>query len=175
MDPPLEGPVVLLLSLALDVLAEAAPAIDYLRALLPPAHDHPPIPAGAYNVAAQLLAHELGVDTSPAVARVHAGGGRWLALRAARPDQAGSLVEPNIAVTIEDASGGDRAALFVQAHALSVREAELLTHLDAGRATRDIAEQMHLSEHTIQDHLKMIFTKTGIRTRRSLLSHVRGR
>jgi DNA-binding NarL/FixJ family response regulator len=172
---PLEGPVVLLLSPALDVLAETAPAIDYLRALLPPTHDHPPIPASAYNVAAQLLAHEVGVDTSPAVARVHAGGGRWLALRAARLDQAGSLVEPNIAVTIEDASGGDRAALFARAHALSVRETELLTHLDAGRDTHDIAEQMHLSEHTIQDHLKMIFTKTGIRTRRSLLSHVRGR
>lgn len=175
MDRPLQGPVVLLLSPTLHVLAETAPTIDYLRALLPPAHDHPPIPASAYNAAAQLLAHEIGVDSNPAVARVHAGGGRWLALRAARLDQAESPVAPNIAVTIEDASGADRAALFARANALSARETELLTHLHAGRDTRDIAQQMHLSEHTIQDHLKTIFTKTGIRTRRSLLSHVRGR
>src|SRR5262249_30745912 len=74
---PLQGPVVLLLSPTLDVLAETAPAIDYLRALLPPTHDRPPIPASAYNVAAQLLAHEDRIDTSPALARVHAGGGRW--------------------------------------------------------------------------------------------------
>jgi DNA-binding NarL/FixJ family response regulator len=174
-DRPLQGPVVLLLSPVLDVLAETAPAIDYLRALLPPAHDDPPIPASAYNVAAQLLAHEVGVDTSPAVARVHVGGGRWLALRAARLDQAGPPVQPNIAVTIEDASGAERAELFARANALSARETELLAHLDAGRDTRQIAEQMHLSQHTIQDHLKLIFTKTGIRTRRSLLTRVRGR
>lgn len=175
IDRPLQGPVVLLLSPALDVLAETAPAMDYLRALLPPTRDHPAIPASAYNVAAQLLAFEDGIDTSPAVANVHVGGGRWLALRAARLQQAESPIKASIAVTIEDASGADRAALFARASALSVRETELLTHLDAGRDTRDIAEQMHLSEHTVQDHLKMIFTKTGIRTRRSLLTHVRGR
>ena len=171
----LQGPVVLLLSPTLDVLAETAAAIDYLRALLPSTPDEPPIPASAYNVAAQLLAREKGVDTSPAVARVHVGGGRWLALRAARLDRPDALVEPNIAVIIEDASGADRTTLFARAHALSVRETELLTHLDAGRDTHAIAEQMHLSEHTVQDHLKAIFAKTGIRTRRSLLSHVRGR
>lgn len=78
-------------------------------------------------------------------------------------------------VTVEDASGADRAVLFAHATALSARETELLMHLDAGRDTREIPEQMHLSEHTIQGHLKSSFTKTGIRTRRSLLGYVRGR
>jgi DNA-binding NarL/FixJ family response regulator len=175
---PLAGPVVLLLSAALDILAETAPALDYLRALLPPQGDHRPIPASAFNVAAQLLALESGVDTSPATARVHIGGGRWLALKAARIDQGGRgehNAEANIAVTIEDASAAERAALFTRAYALSARESELLTHLDAGRDTREIARRMHLSEHTVQDHLKMIFNKTGVRTRRTLLTRLRGR
>jgi hypothetical protein len=60
-EPVLQGPVVLLLSAQLDVLAETAPAIDHLRALLPSTGDQPPIPASAYNVAAQLLATEAGV------------------------------------------------------------------------------------------------------------------
>jgi DNA-binding NarL/FixJ family response regulator len=95
-------------------------------------------------------------------------------LKAARLDEVGRA-EPNIAVTIEDASAAERTALFARAHALSTRESELLTHLAAGRDTHDIAQYMHLSEHTVQDHLKMIFTKTGVRTRRALLTHLRGR
>jgi DNA-binding NarL/FixJ family response regulator len=37
-----------------------------------------------------------------------------------------------------------------------------------------MARQMSLSEHTIQDHLKSIFTKTGARDRVTLLSRALG-
>ncbi|MDP5228538.1 MULTISPECIES: LuxR C-terminal-related transcriptional regulator [Arthrobacter] len=171
----LRGPVVLLLSPDLDVLAETVPTFEYLRALMPSSDGQSPVPAGAYNVAAQLLAREAGVDDGTASACVHAGGGHWFTLRAARLGGPGPSADGTIAVTIEDASGADRVALFARANALTGRETELLTHLNAGKDTHDIAAQMHLSEHTIQDHLKAIFTKTGIRTRRGLLSHVRGR
>ena len=40
-----------------------------LQVLVPPeAEDQAPVPAGAYNVAAQLLAAEAGVDDNPPVA-----------------------------------------------------------------------------------------------------------
>src|SRR5437773_2593260 len=51
------GPVVLLLSPALEVRAQTPLTQRYLRVLVPPdAEDQAPVPAGAYNVAAQLLA-----------------------------------------------------------------------------------------------------------------------
>ncbi len=34
---------------------------------------------------------------------------------------------------------------------------------------------MFVSEHTVQDHLKSIFDKTGARNRRTLLARVNGR
>jgi hypothetical protein len=71
----LDGPVVMLLSPHLEVLAETEATVDYLRALLPTPQDRAPIPACAYNVAAQLVARERGVDAHPALARLHAGGG----------------------------------------------------------------------------------------------------
>ena len=40
--------------------------------------------------------------------------------------------------------------------------------------TRDLARQMFLSEHTVQDYLKSIFTKTSVRSRRALLSRALG-
>jgi DNA-binding CsgD family transcriptional regulator len=173
--PPLasawQGPVVLLLSEDLEVMAETEHTIGLLRTLLPTPADRGPIPAAAYNVAAQLLAHERGVDPGPASARVHAATGDWMSLRAARlPDLDGVT----IAVTVENISPQDRADLFARVHALTPREAELVGHLGVGHATRSVAELMFVSEHTIQDHLKAIFAKTGVRNRRSLLALIRG-
>jgi DNA-binding CsgD family transcriptional regulator len=39
-----------------------------------------------------------------------------------------------------------------------------------GADTRSIADQMFVSEHTVQDHLKAIFDKTGTKSRRNLLA-----
>jgi DNA-binding NarL/FixJ family response regulator len=158
---------VLLLSPDLEVLAETAPAVAYLAELLPPSADQPPVPASAYNVAAQLIAREAGVDDQPALARVNIGAGRWLALRAARLEGEPREATP-IAVTIEEASTGERLEIFALANGLSARETELLRHLDAGLDTHDIAARMFLSEHTVNDHAKAIFAKTGIRTRLSV-------
>ena len=78
------GPVVLILSPQLAVRAQTPETEQFLKLLVPPDADRRPIPAGAYNVGAQLLAVEAGVDTHPPTARVHVSGGLWLTLRAAR-------------------------------------------------------------------------------------------
>jgi DNA-binding CsgD family transcriptional regulator len=83
--------------------------------------------------------------------------------------------ESDIAVTFEATSPAERSGLFVRAHGLSAREAELLGHLVAGADTHRIARQMFVSEHTVQDHLKSIFAKTGTRNRRTLVTRVVGR
>jgi DNA-binding CsgD family transcriptional regulator len=168
------GPIVLVLSSELEVRAQTPETEKYLRVLVPPDGDRHPIPAGAYNVAAQLLAVESGVDDHPPSARVHLTGGVWLTLRAARIGETEPTDEQDIAVTIESASPAERLALYVQAWGLSAREAELLTHLSTGADTRDIAQKMFLSEHTVQDHLKSIFAKTGARNRRTLLTRAVG-
>jgi DNA-binding CsgD family transcriptional regulator len=169
------GPVVLLLSAALDVRAQTPQTQRYLRLLVPPdAAGQAPVPAGAYNVAAQLLAREAGVDFNPPLARVHLGNSHWLTLRAARMDSAQPVAERDIAVSIEATAPGGRLSLFARACGLTSREAELLDHLITGAGTRDIAQLMFLSEHTVQDHLKSIFAKTATRTRRTLLARVLG-
>lgn len=165
---PRPAPVVLLLSPGLDVRRQTPETARYLRELVPPDDGREPVPAGAYNVAAQLLANEAGVDRNPPAARVHLSQGRWLTLRAAR------LGGEDIAVTVEETSPAERLGLFGAAHGLSPREAELLDHLAGGCDTREIARRMFLSEHTVQDHLKSIFAKTGAANRRVLLSRAAG-
>jgi DNA-binding CsgD family transcriptional regulator len=168
------GPVVLLLSPELQVLGQTPETHEYLRVLTPPSHGQAPIPASAYNVAAQLLAVEANVDPNPPSARVHLSDGLWVSLRAARIGEAEPAGEQNIAVTIEESTPTERVSLFGRAFGLSAREIELLGHLVTGTDTRELARRMFLSQHTVQDHLKSIFSKTSTRNRRSLLSRALG-
>jgi DNA-binding CsgD family transcriptional regulator len=167
------GPVVLLLSPDLEVLTQTAETDAYLRTLLPPDGAAPPVPAAAYNVAAQLLAIEEGVDDHPATARAHLSGGRWITLRAGRLPGAPDGRSP-IAVSIESTAPDDRALLFAHCAGLSARETEILRQLAAGADTRALAARLFLSEYTVQDHLKSIFVKTGCRTRLELIAHATG-
>jgi DNA-binding CsgD family transcriptional regulator len=167
------GPVVLLLSPDLDVRAQTQQTREYLRLLVPPDSDQDPIPAGAYNVGAQLLAREMGVDSQPALARVHFADGIWLTLRAARLDTMPDD-QSDIAVGIEIASATDRLRVFSRAYGLSERENELLLRLAAGADTRTAASMMFVSEHTVQDYLKAVFSKTESHSRRTLLARALG-
>ena len=172
--PRRPGPVVLLLSPDLQVLGQTPETLEYLRVLVPPAAGHAPIPANAYNVGAQLLAVEAEVDRNPPSARVHLSDGLWVSLRAARIGDAGSAGERNIAVTIEETAPAERVSLFGRAYGLSPREIELLGHLTTGLDTRELAGRMFLSQHTVQDHLKSVFSKTATRSRGALLSRALG-
>lgn len=167
-------PLVLLLSPELTIQAQTEQTHDYLRQLLPTPAERSPVPAAAYNVAAQLIAVEAGVDECPATASVHLDHGVWITLRAARIGDSQPRRPSDIAVTIEHTPPADRLDIFNRAFALSTREAELLTVLANGADTRQAASTMSLSQHTVQDHLKSIFDKTTARRRRELLARALG-
>ena len=174
------GPVVLMLDDDLRITSRTAASQAWLDVLLPPEPDERTIPASVYNVAAQLIAAAEGVDTHPASTRTHLADGFWLTLRAAglsareqEPAAAASSAAA-LVVTIEEASAVERLELFGRAFGLSAREHELLGLLATGSDTRAMARQMSLSGHTIQDHLKSIFAKTGARDRVTVLSRALG-
>lgn len=168
------GPVVVLLSDDLELLTQTPQTDSYLRALLPTDADRAPVPAGAYNVAAQLLAQEGGVDAHPPWARVHLRAGLWVTLRAARMEGAARVAGASIAVSIEPTGPTERTAFYARAIGLTAREAELLHHLVGGSDTRELAHRLYVSEHTVQDHLKSIFEKAGVNSRRVLVARATG-
>ena len=134
------GPVVLTLDDDLRITSRTAASQAWLNVLLPPDPDEKAIPASVYNVAAQLIAAEEGVDTHPASARAHLADGFWLTLRAARlsagEQEPGSAASGVLVVTIEEASAAERLELFGRAFGLSAREYELLGLLATGSDTR---------------------------------------
>lgn len=163
------GPAFILLDDDLGITGQTSSSPDWLARLLPPTVRSDPVPAAALNVAAQLLAQQAGVDAHPARARAHLGHGVWATLKAARVQPGGQ-----IAVTIEPSTPAERLDLFARCHALSPRESQLLTTLAEGGDTGQVAARLFLSQHTVQDHLKAMFAKTGTHNRRTLLSHALG-
>jgi DNA-binding CsgD family transcriptional regulator len=169
---------VLLLSGRLALLDQTPRTDAHLRLLLPTSPGTAPVPAAAFNVAAQLLAVEAGVDDGPPMARAQLAGPEWISLRAARlGGEPGGTGEPDggrIAVTVEPVAPAGRIELYGRACGLTGRERELLHRLARGADTRQLAREMRLSPHTVQDHLKSVFAKTGSGTRGILLARALG-
>ena len=59
---------------------------------------------------------------------------------------------------------------FCARHRVSPREQEVIGLLLEGLGTADMADRLTISEHTIRDHLKRLYRKTGTRSRSELLS-----
>lgn len=173
--PKQHGPGALVLSPALTIRAQTPQTEDWLSTLVPPESGRSAVPASAYNVAAQLLATEAGVDAHEARARVHLSGRTWLTLRADRLDGPDPIEQRDIVVTMEASSPAERRDLFSSSHGLTGRESELLRHLADGYDTRTVARLMSITELTVQDHLKAVFTKTSTSSRGELLAISLGR
>lgn len=61
---------------------------------------------------------------------------------------------------------------FCARHGVSPREQEVVGLLLEGRGTSEMASRLSISEHTVRDHLKRLYRKTGTRSRSELLSVV---
>jgi len=122
------------------------------------------LPAAVYPVAA--LARSPNAATA-AHALERAVDGRWVKIEAAPLDgESGG----SIAVVVRAAAPGETFELLCRAYALTQRERQVVAALIAGLDTRAVTEQLFISRHTVQDHLKSIFDKVGVHSRRELLA-----
>jgi DNA-binding CsgD family transcriptional regulator len=93
--------------------------------------------------------------------------GRWVMIEAAPLEGDGPA---KIAVTLRAAAPAETFDLLCRAHALTHRERDIVKALVAGLDTRAVTERLVISRHTVQDHLKSVFLKVGVRSRRELLA-----
>ena len=101
-------------------------------------------------------------------ARVRTDAGEWLLVHAARLERDGES-SGEVAIMIERARPVQIASLLIRAYGLSEREADVVKGVLQGLSTEQIAKATYLSPYTVQDYLKSVFEKTGVRSRRELV------
>jgi DNA-binding CsgD family transcriptional regulator len=152
------------------VLAIAG-AIDMLEGVPIVVGDPPP--GILMAVVRRLEAIEWGaIDAPPAAIRLTVPNGAVLSVHAARlRDSSGS---GPIALTITPATSAERSSLFLAAHGLTPAQRRVAELILQGRTTAQIVVELRISAHTVQDHLKGVFDKVGVRSRRELVGTMLG-
>ncbi|GGF68704.1 helix-turn-helix transcriptional regulator [Paenibacillus albidus] len=104
--------------------------------------------------------------TSRAKISLRLAQGNFLTIMASLLEGPAGLTQ--LAVLFVPAKSSDILPIIAEAYALSVRELQIVEHIAKGLSTKELAEVLHISRYTVQDHLKSIFAKTGVTSRREL-------
>jgi DNA-binding CsgD family transcriptional regulator len=110
-----------------------------------------------------------GLSGGMATVRLPRRTGGWLRLDASVVD---GQARDRVAVIVSAAREPELASLIAQVYGLSGREREVTRLVLHGHSTVEMAEALHLSPYTVQDHLKSIFEKVGVRSRRELVAQL---
>jgi DNA-binding CsgD family transcriptional regulator len=129
------------------------------------------VPSAVTAVAARAVrtATTPGEPGEIPMARVLGRSGTWIVLHGA------ALVSPvsrRVAVIVEPAHPARISSLLMAVYGLTDREKDVTRLVLQGYSTTEIAETLIISPHTVQQHFKSIFDKTGVRSRRDLAGKV---
>jgi DNA-binding CsgD family transcriptional regulator len=150
----------------------ATPGVERWLAALPDGDwDAGKLPSAVRAVAGRALRTAEHPDDpgQVAVSRVLSRSGSWVVLHGA------SLVTGSarrVAVIVEPAHPARIAPLLMSVYGLTEREQAVTRLVLQGNSTVEIAERLVVSAHTVQQHLKSVFDKTGVRSRRDLVGKV---
>jgi DNA-binding CsgD family transcriptional regulator len=150
----------------------ATPGVQrWLKALPDGDWDAGRLPSSVLAVAGRALRtadhpHEPG---QIAASRVLSRSGTWIVLHGA------CLVSGSgrrVAIIVEPAHPARIAPLLMSVYGLTEREQDITRLVLQGNSTTEIAERLVVSVHTVQQHLKSVFDKTRVRSRRDLVGKV---
>jgi len=129
------------------------------------------LPSSVHAVAGRALRSAENPESpgEVAISRVLSRSGTWVVLHGAALVAQGSR---RVAVIVEPAHPARISPLLMSAYGLTQREQDVTRLVLQGDSTAQIADRLAVSVHTVQQHLKRVFEKTGVRSRRELVGKV---
>jgi DNA-binding CsgD family transcriptional regulator len=163
-----EAPGLVIVGADGSLISTSAPGVHWLEELGYPEPERNGLPVELQALAAELGRLNVTEAELPRL-RMRTRAGRWAVLHASR--LAGHGMDA-VAIIIEEPSPAELAPVLMMAYGLTRQEQTVTRLVCRGLATREIADRLHITANTVQDHLKSIFDKTGVRSRRELVTTI---
>lgn len=126
----------------------------------------------AYCTGLSLQTRKYAADPrscQPLICGPPASHGRWVACHGQPLDDSG-----DIAIVVQAATTEQLLPSFCAWYGITARERQIIARLHEGGAPKQIARSLGLSVHTVNDHLKAVFRKTGASGRDELVAATSG-
>lgn len=126
------------------------------------------VPGEVHMVAA--LARAQGTATAGlARTRMRGRSGRWITVHG-EPTFTTDGEPTGVALVIEQSRPVDVLPIVLASYGLTPRERNVFAEMTHGQTASEIAERLFISHHTVRDHFKSIFSKTGTNSRGELMA-----
>ncbi|MEV0533979.1 helix-turn-helix transcriptional regulator [Kitasatospora sp. NPDC050463] len=163
------GPAVVVLGASNRLLALSGPAEELFSRLADPSRTSLGLPLAFAMAAEQARRTARALPVPQSKIRIRAGDGRWYVLHAS-PLQGSAAGE--VTVVASAATPADAMPLYLSAYGLTAREREVALLLVRGCDTREVSRLLAMKPYTVQDHLKAVFAKAGVASRRELIARI---
>ncbi|GGQ88072.1 helix-turn-helix transcriptional regulator [Kitasatospora griseola] len=164
------APAVFLLDRHNRPRALSGPAEELLARLADPSPTSLRVPTAIAMAAEHARRAAHGLPTPHVPVRIRTHDGHWYLLHAAtlRDTLPADPAADEVTVVASPASPAQVIPLHLAAYGLTGREQEVALLLIRGADTREVAQRLAMTPYTVQDHLKSVFTKTGVSRRQEL-------
>jgi DNA-binding CsgD family transcriptional regulator len=126
-----------------------------------------PLPLSVYVAALELATRVPPDEPVETTTRLRTQGGTWLTVQAS---QLNGATGGQIAIVLERANPAQLSSLILSAQGLTPAQSRVAELVLQGRSTRQIVSELRISQHTMQEHLGVVFEKFGIGSRRELVA-----
>jgi DNA-binding CsgD family transcriptional regulator len=165
---PAEAPALLLLDAQHRVVEATQVARTRLDGLRDPGAPEQPVPEVLITLSTQAQVLHASGDHNGARATVPGTDRRWYRLDASCTDR------DRVAIIAQPAGSQELLSLIFGMYGLSPGERHVTELVLRGLSTKQIAAALVVSPLTVQDRLKGVFNKVGVRSRRDLVARLTG-
>jgi DNA-binding CsgD family transcriptional regulator len=128
------------------------------------------LPSVIHAVARRAMTAAGATSGARAYASLRLASGGWLTVDAAMLETDGE--HGGVAVSLAPAAGAELEQLYLELHGLTPRERDVALLITRGATNDEIARTLWISRHTVKDHVKSIYAKTGVASRAELSSRL---
>ncbi len=162
-----DGAGVVVLGDDLSVVSINAPAERWIDDIAGEWPSNLDVPVPVIAAAARVIAPDLDGPVGSAVARLPSKRGGWISVQAS---QLRGRAQEQVVVLLQPATTQEVSSMVLAAHGLTPAQHRVAALVLQGCSTAEIVATLHISTHTLQEHLRSVFDRFGVGSRRELVA-----